>query len=172
MSLALRFRPLLVLLFVATAGLVVAQPDTGPTPVPYKREARFSKRYDPNLRPDHLPIPLHVPPLIYPPKWERWGQPAYAVMEFLVADTGRPEEVQCTEATDRAFAKAAQTAVERTFFQPALKNQQGCYCKIIQRIEFYLPKEKGANAAVTAKPAPSASEKPAATDAPAAAPAP
>jgi TonB family protein len=167
MSLALRSRFLLALLFVATAGLVVAKPDTGPTPVLYKREAHFSKRYDPNLKPDHLAIPVHLPPLIYPTKWEQWGQPAYAVVEFLVADTGAPEEVQCTEATDRAFAKAAQTAVERTYFQPALKNQQGCYSKIVQRIEFYLPQTKGANAAGRAAPAKSA---PAA--APAAAPAP
>ena len=162
MSPVLRFRFLLALLFAATAGLVVAKPDTGPTPVPYKREAHFSKRYDPNLKPDHTAFPVHLPPLIYPPKWELWGQPAYAIMEFLVADTGVPEEVQCVEATDRAFAKAAQTAVERTYFQPALKNEQGCYSKIVQRIEFYLPQKKGADAAAPAAPA-----KPAPAEAPA-----
>jgi hypothetical protein len=159
------FRPLVAILFLSVTGLAMAKSDSdnagGPTPVLYTHAAHFSKKYDPNLKPEHLAMPLRLAPLIYPAKWQHWGQPAYAVVEYLVADTGFPREVQCTEATDRAFAKAVEKAVENSFFQPALKNQQGCYSKIVQRVEFTLPPPKGATPA-----APATSATPAAPVAP------
>jgi len=61
--------------------------------------------------------------------------------------------VQCTEATDRAFAKTAEKAVENSFFQPALKNQQGCYSKVVKRVEFRLNPPKDAAPVAPAAPA-------------------
>ncbi len=140
MSPASLLRPLLVVLSVCVAGLAIAKTDatakTGPAPVPYKREAHFSRRYDPNLKPDHIAVPLRPAPLVYPAKWRQWGKPAYAVVEFIIEDTGTPVEVQCSEATDRAFAKEAEKTIERSYFIPALKNQQGVRSKVTHRFEF------------------------------------
>ncbi len=142
MRFALPLRALVVLLFVGSTCLALANTEkpaaNGPVPVQYTRKARFSKQYDPNLKPDREAFPTRVAPLIYPAKWRQWGQPAYAVVEFLVKDTGLPSEVQCTEATDRAFAKAAEQAIERSFFFPAVKRQQGVCSKLVQRITFNL----------------------------------
>ena len=151
------FRPLLAILLLSVTGLALAKSDSdnagGPTPVPYTHAAHFSKKYDPNLKPEHLAMPLRLAPLIYPAKWRHWGQPAYAIVEFLVADTGFPLEVQCTEATDRAFAKAAEKTVENSFFRPALKDQQGCYSKMVHRVEFTLTPQKDATPAAPVAPA-------------------
>ncbi len=108
------------------------------TPVPYKREAHFSRRWKRDVQPER-PASLYRPaPLIYPQKWVSWGQPAYAVVEFLVLETGRTAEVQCTEATDQAFAKAAVWTIERAFYTPALLNQQGVTSKVVLRLDFSL----------------------------------
>ena len=169
MKFALPLRAFVILLFVGSASLALAKAGkdaTGdPVPVPYAKAARFSKRYDPNLKPDREAFPTRLAPLIYPAKWRQWGQPAYAVVEFLVKDTGMPSEVQCTEATDRAFAKAAEEAVERSYFFPAVKRQQGVCSKRVQRITFTLtppPPEVPAQPATDAQPA-SAAPAPAAT---------
>lgn len=147
---------LLATAFAAIAPLASAKADAD-TPVPYKREAHFGRRWKRDIQPEH-PAKLLMPaPLIYPQKWRNWGQPAYAVVEFLVLATGRTDEIQCTEATDAAFAKAAVWTIEHTVYTPALKNQQGVTSKVTQRFEFTLkkpeaPKPEGA-AAAESKPA-------------------
>ena len=160
MKSALPLRALIVLLFVGTAGLAFASTEkpaaSGPVPAPYTKTARFSKQYDPNLKPDREAFPTHLAPVRYPAKWRQWGQPAYAIVEFLVKDTGLPSEVQCTEATDRAFAKAAEQAIEGSVFFPAVKRQQGVCSKLVQRISFELhPPQPAPSAppAATAEPA-------------------
>lgn len=163
MKFAALFRLSLVLLAVCAAGFVSAKTDAapgGPTPELFKREARFSRLYNPAIKPDREAVPVMLAPLVYPPKWKQWGQPAYAVMVFLVDATGRPVEIQCTEATDRAFAKAATKAIENSRFIPALKNQQGVSSKFEHRVEFTL-RAPGADAA-----APATSDTPAASVAP------
>lgn len=137
MNRAVALRSLFVLLLAGLVGVASAKSDAGAEPVPYQREARFSRRYDPKLVPDREAAPLRPALLVYPAKWRQWGQPAYAVVAFLVEATGTTSEIQCIEATDRAFAKAAESAVERTFFMPALKNQQGVCSKIVHRYEFF-----------------------------------
>jgi len=148
------FRTLLALLLAFTAALAVAKSDTGsgPTPEPYKRTASFSKRYDTDAKPDRTARLFRPAPLIYPEKWRAWGQPAYAVVEFLVADTGIPKEVQCTEATDRLFAKAAIKAIENSYFDPALKNQQGVYSKLTLRLSFTVTPPESENPAAPSAP--------------------
>ncbi len=142
MKLALPLRALVALLFVGLASLTLANTEKpaagGPAPVPYAKKARFSKQYDPNLKPDHEAYPVRLAPLVYPAKWRQWGQPAYAIVEFLIKDTGMPSEIQCTEATDRAFAKAGEQAVARSFFFPAVKNQRGVCSRQVLRIAFDL----------------------------------
>lgn len=152
MSPASLLRPLFSLLFVGLTTIAIAKSDStaAPTPVLYKREAHFSRRYDPKLKPDRLAVPLHPVPIVYPAKWRQWGQPAYAVIEFLVKDTGAPDEVQCTEATDRVFAKAAEAAVEQSYFIPALINQQGVTSKVVHRFEFLIDPTKPAATPVPA----------------------
>ncbi len=131
------FRHILFALLVAAfTGAVSAKSDSGPTPVPYKREARFSKRYDPTLVPDRPAFPGALARLEYPKSMKAWGQTGFATVAFLVKATGVPAEVQCIEATDRAFAKAAERAVERSIFIPALKHQQGVTTKVVHRFEF------------------------------------
>jgi len=149
------FRSLFALLLVAAVSVAVAAPDsyTGPAPVPYKGTAHFSKRYDPSLKPDRPAYLFRPAPIIYPKQWRAWGQPAYAVVEFLIADTGFPKEVQCTEATDRAFAKAAIKAIEDSRFDPALKNQQGVYSKLTLRLSFTVNPPVPAQPAAPAAPA-------------------
>lgn len=146
------FRALFALLLLTTAGVISAKPDSA-TPVPYKSTAHFSKRYDPNFTPDRPARLFRPAPLIYPNQWRAWGQPAYAVVEFLVADTGFPKEVQCIEATDRAFAKAAIKAIENSYFDPALKNQQGVYSKVSLRLNFTVTPPAPAQPAAPAAPA-------------------
>ena len=146
------FRTLLALLLAFTAVLAEAKPDSA-TPVPYKSTAHFSKRYDPDFKPDRPARLFRPAPLIYPKQWRAWGQPAYAVVEFLVADTGVPKEVQCTEATDRAFAKAAIKTIENSYFDPALKNQQGVYSKLTLRLDFKVTPPESAQPPTTSEPA-------------------
>lgn len=148
------FRTLLALLLAFTAALAVAKSDTdsGPTPEPYKRTASFSKRYDTDSKPDRPARLFHAAPLVYPKQWRAWGQPAYAIVEFLVADTGMPKEVQCTEATDRVFAKAAIKAIENSYFDPAIKNQQGVYSKLSLRLTFTGASSESAQPAAPAAP--------------------
>ena len=146
------FRTLLALLLAFTAVLA-EDTDSGPTPEPYKRTASFSKRYDTDSKPDRPARLFHAAPLVYPKQWRAWGQPAYAVVEFLVADTGVPKEVQCTEATDRAFAKAAIKTIENSYFDPALKNQQGVYSKLTLRLDFKVTPPESAQPATTSEPA-------------------
>ncbi|MFT3830125.1 MAG: energy transducer TonB [Opitutaceae bacterium] len=146
---------LLAVAFAALAPLAAAKPDAE-TPTPYKREAHFGRRWKRDIQPERPATVLRPAPLLYPKKWRTWGQPAYAVVEFLVLDTGRTEEVQCTEATDQAFAKAAEWTIENTLYTPALKNQQGVTSKVVQRFEFALKQPeapKPAEAAAEAKPA-------------------
>lgn len=152
---AFLFRSLFALLLVAAVSVAVAKQDSsgGPTPVPYTSTAHFSKRYDPNFKPDRPARLFRPAPIIYPKQWLSWGQPAYAVVEFLIADTGCPKEVQCTEATDRAFAKAAIRAIEGSYFDPALKNQQGVYSKLTLRLSFTVTPPVPAQPAAPAAPA-------------------
>ena len=135
MNRLLPLRTLLVLLLLAATGVLSAKPDSD-TPVPFTSTAHFSRRYDPNFKPDRPARVFRPAPLTYPEKWRAWGKPAYAVIEFIVADTGFPKEVQCIEATDRAFAKAAIKTIENSYFDPALKNQQGVYSKLTLRLDF------------------------------------
>ena len=145
------FRTLLALLLAFTAVLAEAKPDSA-TPVPYKSTAHFSKRYDPDFKPDRPARLFRPAPLVYPKQWRAWGQPAYAIVEFLVADTGMPKEVQCTEATDRVFAKAAIKAIENSYFDPAIKNQQGVYSKLSLRLTFTGASSESAQPAAPAAP--------------------
>jgi predicted outer membrane lipoprotein len=153
---------LLATAFAAIAPLASAKADTD-TPVPYKREAHFSRRWKRDIQPDRVATLLAPAPLIYPQKWRNWGQPANAVVEFLVLDTGRTDEVQCTEATDAAFAKAAVWTIEHTVYTPALKNQQGVTSKVVQRLEFRMPTPESQKPGA---PAAAPTDKPAATPAP------
>jgi outer membrane biosynthesis protein TonB len=150
---AFLLRMLFTLLVAATAASAAPDSYNGPTPVPYKSTAHFSKWYDPNITPDRPARPFRPAPLIYPEKWRAWGQPAYAIVEFLVADSGFPKEVQCTEATDRAFAKAAIKAIENSYFDPAFKNQQGVYSKLTLRLSFTVTPPAPAQPAAPAAPA-------------------
>ncbi len=138
------FRFFLVLLCVGAASLAFAKTEkaasSGTVPVPFAKEARFSRRYDPNLKPERPAVPAMLAPIAYPEKWRAWGQPAYAIVAFLIKDTGNPIEIQCIEATDQAFAKEAIKAIERSYFIPALKNQQGVTSKVVRRIDFTLEK--------------------------------
>ena len=127
-----RFLVLLALLGPAVAATAKSDPAT---PVPYKREARFSRRFPADFKPDRLAVPVSPIIINYPEQWKQWGQPGYAVLEFIVEATGFTSEVQCTEATDRAFAKAAIKGIENTFFMPALKRQQGVASKVVHRFE-------------------------------------
>ena len=139
MKSASHLRLLIVLLFLGVAGLAWAKTDTGangPVPVLYTHTARFSRLYDPSLKPEHLAKPGVLAPVVYPPKWKQWGKPAYALVAFLVDASGNPQEVQCIEATDRAFAKVAEKAVDKSVFFPALKSQQGACSKLVRRFDF------------------------------------
>ena len=73
MKLALPLRALVALLFVGLASLTLANTEKpaagGPAPVPYAKKARFSKQYDPNLKPDHEAYPVRLAPLVYPAKF-------------------------------------------------------------------------------------------------------
>lgn len=123
---------------VVTASLVYAGGDTLPTPVPYKREAHFSKKWD-NAPAPAKPATIFMPaPLRYPKEFLKWGQPAFAVVEFVVLETGRPDQIQCTEATDKAFAKSAIWTIEHSIYTPAIVNQQGVASRHTQRLDFKL----------------------------------
>lgn len=137
---AVSLRLALGLLLLALVPVAISAASE-PAPVPYKRTAHFSKRYDPSIKPDHVASPLRFARLDYPKQWRKWGQPAYAKVEFLIEATGVPYEVQCVEATDRAFAKAAEKCIEQWFFVPALKDQQGVCSKSELRLDFVIPTE-------------------------------
>ncbi len=134
------FRSLVLLALLGTAVVAAAKSDSAAsaTPVLFKREARFNQRFPADLTPDRPAVPVSPIIINYPEQWRQWGQPGYAVLEFVVKATGYPAEVQCTEATDRAFAKAAITGIENTFFMPALKRQQGVASKVVRRFEIVL----------------------------------
>ncbi len=136
------FRRFVVLVLVGLASLAFGKAEKttsgGTLPVPYAKEARFSRKYDPTLKPERPAVPAMLAPIAYPEKWRAWGQPGYAIVAFLIKDTGNPIEIQCIEATDQAFAKEAIKAIERSYFIPALKNQQGVTSKVVRRIDFTL----------------------------------
>lgn len=134
------FRFLVLLALLGITGTASAKSDSAAnaTPVLFKREARFSHRFPADFKPDSEAIPISPIIINYPARWRQWGQPGYAVLEFVVKATGYPAEVQCTEATDRAFAKAAITGIENTVFMPALKHQQGVASKVVRRFEIVL----------------------------------
>jgi hypothetical protein len=88
----------------------------------------------------------------YPAKWTGWGQPAYATVMLVVNQYGKPEDAQCIEATDRAFAREAEKATERWLFMPALKDQQGVRSLLTLRFDFLSP--SSCTVGVLATPAP------------------
>lgn len=135
---SVRLLGLLLTGLVATAPLVHAGSDEAPTPVPYKHDAHFSKKWD-RMPPPDKPATLFMPaPLRYPKAFQKWGQPAYAILEFIILETGRPDQVQCIEATDKAFAKEAIWTIEHTAYTPAIVNQQGVASRFTQRLDFKL----------------------------------
>lgn len=137
MNLVLFRRLVLALICAALAGLVAAKPDSA-TPVPFRREARLAKRYASLPQPERAAVPVLLAKIEYPKEWRQWGQPARAVVSFVVKETGVTTDIQCIEATDRAFAKAAEKAVQISLFMPALKDQQGIASKVTCRIDFAL----------------------------------
>jgi hypothetical protein len=54
---------------------------------------------------------------------------------------------------DRAFAKAAIKTIENSYFDPALKNQQGVYSKLTLRLDFKVTPPEPAQPAAPAAPA-------------------
>lgn len=148
------FRLLQILaLLVCAAGFAA----DGAAPEPFAREARFSRALKPALVPQRSAVPGRQVPPVYPEKWKAWGQPAFAVVALLVNEYGNPQEIQCTKATDRAFARSAEKALAGWNFMPALKDQQAVCSKMFVRFEFKSPTAITARTH-TSEPAPTVPE--------------
>ena len=126
-------KPLMILiLLAASAAVVVAAPKR------FRQEVTFEGAF--------LPVAeASVPPVLkktvrpeYPFDLRRSGQQGGAVVTFLVDEEGRPEQVQCSEATDKAFAKAAVACVKQWRYQPAQRDGQPVRVRLEQTITFSL----------------------------------
>ncbi|MBK8479537.1 MAG: energy transducer TonB [Opitutaceae bacterium] len=141
MKSAARILSLLLLLSfsVGTAAPEGGSTAAGPEPTAYTAKASFSKAVERLPAPERAAMLGLQPPPKYPEKWRAWGKPAYAIVVLIVDQYGNAEKAQCTEATDRAFARTAETAAEDWFFMPALSRQQAVNSKITVRVDFESP---------------------------------
>lgn len=73
---------------------------------------------------------------IYPKELRKAGVEGYAVTEFIVDAQGVPQQVQCVEASDRAFAVATEQAMSQWRYRPALKDGQAVAVRTLQRMDF------------------------------------
>ncbi len=135
---------ILSLLFLLSFSVGTAAPEggstaAGPQPTAYTAKASFSKAVERLPAPDRPALLGLQPPPKYPDKWQSWGKPGYAIVLLVVDQYGNAQKPQCTEATDRAFARSAEKAAEDWFFMPALSRQQAVSSKITVRVDFESP---------------------------------
>lgn len=135
---------ILSLLLLSAYAIGTAAPEggstaAGPQPAAYTAKASFSKAVERLPAPDRPAMLGLQPPPKYPEKWKSWGKPGYAIVLLVVDQYGNAQSAQCTEATDRAFARTAEKAAEDWFFRPALSRQQAVSSKVTMRVDFESP---------------------------------
>lgn len=131
-----------LLLFACSIGAAAPEAGSlaaGPQPALYTAKATFSKAIERLPAPDRPAVLGQQPAPKYPDKWKAWGKPGYALVMLVVDEYGNAQKPQCTEATDRVFARTAEKAAEDWFFMPALRHQQGVSSKITMRVDFESP---------------------------------
>ena len=88
-------------------------------------------------------VPISQPPARYPPSALRDKQEGSCVLEFAVNETGRTEDVRVVNCTDKVFAKASVSAVQKYKYQPRVVDgdRQGVE-RVRQTLRFELPPKK------------------------------
>jgi protein TonB len=109
---------------------------TEPVPIPVKATPQFSIPTSENV--DVLPQVIKYGAPKYPKKWIKYRLEGYAVIEFVIDHQGIPREVQCSEATDIAFADAAIEQVKEWRFTAGTKDGKRVAIRSQQRLNFAL----------------------------------
>ena len=105
-------------------------------PVAVKREAKFEGAYLRAVKGMQMPKLTKSAPPAYPREFRDAGLAGTATVEFIINEKGVTEEVQCTAATDEAFAKAACAAVRKWRYEPGRDQGAAVRIRTVQRIDF------------------------------------
>jgi TonB family protein len=109
---------------------------TAAEPVAVKREAQFTGAYARAAKGMQLPKLIKSAPPKYPVRFRDAGLAGTATVEFIISEKGVPEEVQCSSATDQAFADAACAAVRKWRYEPGRDQGKPVRIRTRQRVDF------------------------------------
>lgn len=103
---------------------------------PVRNEVQFTGPYVPLSEVDQPATIYEQTPPEFPDVMMRVRIDGKAIIDLLVDTSGKPQQVQCEEATHPLFAESAIKAVKRWRFKPAMKGGQPVTSNLTIPIEF------------------------------------
>jgi TonB family protein len=103
---------------------------------PVRNEVQFTGPYLPASDVDQPPTIFEQTPPEFPEPMLRARIDGKAIVALIVDSSGKPQQVQCEEATHPLFADAAVKAVKKWRFKPATKGGQAVASNLSIPIEF------------------------------------
>jgi TonB family protein len=91
---------------------------------------------------DHKPVPVDLPPPIYPAAWIRAGRSGSVTVRFFIDETGRARVPEIINDGDNLLASAAAAAVKLWKFEPPTHHGQPVLAHAEQVFVFHPPLAK------------------------------